>query len=157
MANNRGFAVVALDSIRRAPNLGGVLRAAHIFDVAMVCFRAGIPLRGQDLDKLPSDTTCASRHMPVLRGDNIFDFMPHGATPVAVELTPDAQPLAEFQHPERAFYVFGPENGSLPLDVLDRCVSKIQIETPIRVSLNIAVAVNIVLYDRHLKRSDNDE
>jgi hypothetical protein len=38
--------------------------------------------------------------------------------PVAVELRRNAEPFIEFEHPERALYVFGPEDGSLGRAVL---------------------------------------
>jgi hypothetical protein len=83
--------------------------------------------------------------------DRLFDrFAPRSVTPVAVELLPTAEPLASFEHPDDALYVFGPEDGSLPKAVRHRCHRFVFI--PTHHCLNLAAAVNVVLYDRRLKR-----
>ena len=55
-----------------------------------------------------------------------------------------------FEHPERALYVFGPEDGSLGRAVLARCHRFLVI--PTRHCANLSAAVYTVLYDRHAKR-----
>jgi tRNA(Leu) C34 or U34 (ribose-2'-O)-methylase TrmL len=77
--------------------------------------------------------------------------IPYDCVPVAVERRADAQPLPEYVHPDRAFYIFGPEDGSLGPDVLRWCRDLVVI--PTEYSLNLAAAVNIVLYDRIAKLS----
>jgi len=72
-------------------------------------------------------------------------------TPVAVELRSAAEPLDGFVHPERALYVFGPEDGSVPQGVLTVCHRFVVIPTLTRTPLNLAAAVNVVLYDRLAK------
>lgn len=84
----------------------------------------------------------------VERVDRFFDHRPD-LTPVAVELIPGAELLPHFEHPERALYVFGPEDGSLPAGVLASCHRFVQI--PMRHCANLASAVYTVLYDRHMK------
>lgn len=71
--------------------------------------------------------------------------------PVAVEVRDAAELLDTFVHPERAVYVFGPEDGSLPRAVLAVCHRFVRIPTVNRTPLNLAAAVNVVLYDRHAK------
>src|SRR5213079_3262343 len=71
-------------------------------------------------------------------------------TPVAVELRPGAESLVSFEHPEDALYVFGPEDGGLEKAVRVRCHRFVVI--PTHHCLNLAAAVNVVLYDRRLKR-----
>jgi tRNA(Leu) C34 or U34 (ribose-2'-O)-methylase TrmL len=77
---------------------------------------------------------------------------------VCVELVEGARPLPEFQHPERAFYVFGPEDGTISQAVIDQADAVIYI--PTIGCMNLAATVNVVLYDR-LAKSDlsfaNDE
>ena len=68
---------------------------------------------------------------------------------MAVELTDDAVDLPIFVHPERACYIFGPENGSISPEVLSRCNMSVKI--PTTMSLNLGMTVNIVLYDRMAK------
>lgn len=88
--------------------------------------------------------------MPVLRGDNLRELIPFGAVPVAVDLVDDAVALDDFIHPQRAFYVFGPEDGTLGRATLDWCVHRVMVPT---VScMNLAATVNVVLYDRSAKQ-----
>jgi tRNA C32,U32 (ribose-2'-O)-methylase TrmJ len=70
--------------------------------------------------------------------------------PVAVELRRGAELLPAFEHPERALYVFGPEDGNLTSAVLARCHRVVAI--PTRHCVNLAAAVYLVLYDRMVKR-----
>jgi tRNA(Leu) C34 or U34 (ribose-2'-O)-methylase TrmL len=88
--------------------------------------------------------------MPVLRGDDLSALVPYGSVPVAVDLVDDAIPLPEFQHPERAFYVFGPEDGTLGQSILKWCSHRVMV--PTRTCMNLAATVNVVLYDRLCKR-----
>lgn len=70
--------------------------------------------------------------------------------PVAVEISEKAELLPQFEHPENAIYVFGPEDGSLPSVALRHCHRHIII--PTAHCLNLATAVATVLYDRRAKR-----
>jgi tRNA(Leu) C34 or U34 (ribose-2'-O)-methylase TrmL len=76
-----------------------------------------------------------------------FDI-PEGFVPVAIEVG-GSQNLAYFEHPKNAFYIFGPEDGSLPPQVLRKCHHVVMI--PTLQCLNLAVTVSIVLYDRMQK------
>ena len=58
-------------------------------------------------------------------------------------------PLHTFKHPQRAFYIFGPEDGSLRANVTDWCEDIIYI--PTHGCMNLAATVNVVLYDRLAK------
>ena len=77
-----------------------------------------------------------------------FDEFPDFA-PVAVEVRPNSEMLPEFEHPERALYVFGPEDGSIDGALLRHCHRFVAI--PTRHCLNLAMAVATVLYDRQAK------
>jgi tRNA(Leu) C34 or U34 (ribose-2'-O)-methylase TrmL len=80
------------------------------------------------------------------RGDA---FNPHYVVPVCVEVSDDAESLVHFEHPERAVYVFGPEDGHVPKGVRGACHRFVTI--PSDGCLNLAAAVNVVLYDRMAK------
>lgn len=76
-----------------------------------------------------------------------------GYVPVCVERTRNAERLPYFVHPERALYVFGPEDGHVPGAVREACHRFVTIPTaldgdPDESPLNLAAAVNVVLYDR---------
>ena len=87
--------------------------------------------------------------MPVLRSDDLYSLIPYDSVPVAVDLVPDAVPLPAYQHPQRAFYVFGPEDGTLGAKTLYWCPHRIMV--PTRFCMNLAATVNVVLYDRMAK------
>lgn len=75
-----------------------------------------------------------------------------GLIPVAVEIVPGAESLELFEHPADPLYVFGPEDGSIPKAVLTVCHRFVRIPTCNRTPLNLAAALNVVLYDRHAKQ-----
>jgi len=140
----KGFAAVGLFRPKRSENVGGVMRAAHVYGAAMVAIQG---------DRTPVtsrlDATKAWRSIPVLRDEDLFALASYGAVPVAVDLVEGAVPLPEFEHPERAFYIFGPEDGTLGRQHLDRCAHSIMV--PTAYCMNLAATVNVVLYDRMAK------
>lgn len=71
-------------------------------------------------------------------------------TPVAVEISPNAELLPFFDHPENALYIFGPEDGHIPGGISSKCHRFVAI--PTHHCLNLATAVATVLWDRRLKR-----
>lgn len=142
--NWRGYAAIGLHMPKFAGNIGAVMRASHCYDAAMVA------ISGKRFKKESTDTMAAWRHVPVLEVENLFDVIPYGCVPVAVELLDDAAPLTTFCHPERAYYIFGAEDQTLGKNITDRCVHKVFI--PTRHCMNLAATVNVVLYDRLVKR-----
>ena len=146
---SRGFSVIALENPRVPENIGSVLRAAFVYNASMVVVGTTKPVSERFLNG-KTGTVKASRHMPVLVKSDIFAALPFDTVPVAVEILPDADLLPVFEHPERAFYVFGPENGSINDEIAAACCRKVQI--PTKFCMNLAATVNVVLYDRMVKR-----
>ena len=141
----RGYAAIGLDNPKSGVNVGSVLRAAGVYQAAMVAasgtrFKAG---------KMPTDTMCAYKHMPLLYASDLHDVVPYDCVPVAVDLVEDAVSLFEYKHPERAFYVFGAEDATLGKRILSWCRDKVYV--PTNGCMNLAACVNVVLYDRALK------
>ena len=147
MRQDRGFACIALDRPTDPVNVGHALRAAFCFDARMVII--GGETAGIRLPKLHTDPMRSYRHVPVIRSKNLLEAVPEAAAIVGVELCDDAEPLMDFKHPERACYVFGPENGSLSDKIIKRTTHLVTI--PTMASLNLGMTVNIVLYDRLAK------
>lgn len=142
----RGFASIGLVRSKDKANVGSVLRAAHCYDVSMVAIQGDrTPVRSH------IDTAKAWRHIPVLRGDDLSALIPFDAVPVAVDLVADAVPLPDFRHPVRAFYVFGPEDGTLGVSILNWCKHRVMV--PTRDCMNLAATVNVILYDRLAKHA----
>lgn len=144
---SRGFFGVACYSPKRNVNVGGLWRSAHNFGAA---FLATI---GRRYPTDPEDVTKAARHVPLLHFatiDDFFDMLPYDTQTVAVEITEEARSLLTFTHPQRAVYLLGPEDGSLPQPILERVQHTVVI--PTTYCLNLAMAGTCVLYDRLSKR-----
>lgn len=141
----RGFSAIGLDRCKDPANLGGVLRAAGCYDASLVV------LGGGRMGRYASDTMRAYKHIPCLETESVMDAIPYGAIPVVVELCERAKPINRFTHPEAAYYIFGPEDGSVSKHIIDRAQCVIQI--PTNRCMNLAATVNVVLFDRLMKRS----
>lgn len=144
----RGYAAIGLLSPKNADNVGAALRAAFCFDASLVVI-AGDRSRANAGIRHCTNTMKAQRHIPVVRCDDLRESIPYDCEPVAVDLVDDAHPLHSFQHPRSAFYVFGPEDGTLGRAVLDWC--KYRVMVPTRMCMNLGATVNVVLYDRQAK------
>jgi len=72
---------------------------------------------------------------------------------VAVERRDAAESLVDFPHPDDALYVFGPEDGHVTGQWLERCHRFVCIPTANDGPLNLAAAVYVVLYDRMAKQT----
>ena len=141
----RGFACIGLFRPKTAENVGGVFRAAYCYDVSQVVLEGA---RTRDLSHC-TNTPGAHRHIPTTLTDDMFSAVPFDAQVVAVDLVPGAVSLTAFQHPTRAFYVFGPEDGTLGARHLSRAQHRVYV--PTRMCMNLAACVNVVLYDRMAK------
>jgi tRNA(Leu) C34 or U34 (ribose-2'-O)-methylase TrmL len=142
--NARGYVALGVHSPKCDANIGGIMRAAACYGADLIL------LSGHRYRTQSTDTTKAWRHVPVIHNlADLFDAAPYGAVPVAVDLVADAQPLPDFKHPERALYIFGPEDGTLGGKTLARCALRVMV--PTRFCMNLAATVNVILYDRIAK------
>lgn len=73
----------------------------------------------------------------------------YGLRPVCVEVSENATRLTHFPHPRKALYVFGPEDGGVDKGARQSCHHFVTI--PSEGCLNLAAAVNVVLYDKRIK------
>ncbi len=144
---------VALINPKYPHNVGAALRACSCWGVGQLWWTGRrVTLDVPRGERLPREERMKGyRDVEMAIDDDLFDrFRPGRVTPVAVELLPTAESLVTFEHPEDALYVFGPEDGSLPNAVRLHCHRFVFI--PTHHCLNLAAAVNVVLYDRRLKR-----
>ena len=139
----RGFCAIGLVNPKTNHNVGAILRAAQCFDAAFVA------VTGHRYSRASTDTMNTSAHRPLFHAADLFDLCPFDCEPVAVDIVPGAVSLDYFRHTPRAFYIFGPEDGTLGKAITDRCARSVVI--PSRFCLNLAAAVNVVLYDRTAK------
>jgi len=138
--------LVALTNPKSPSNVGSVLRAAGCFGVDEV-FYSGT--RYNMARKFQTDTKDVQNRIALTHVEDFFSEPSAPLTRICVDLVEGATPLADFVHPERALYIFGPEDGSLSQAVIDQADAVVYI--PTIGCLNLAATVNIVLYDRAAK------
>lgn len=140
----RGFFAVGLDNPKTPVNIAAALRACGCYGAAMLA------TSGHRYRKHGCDTNKDWRRMPFVQVEDLKTVIPFGCVPVAVDLVDGAESLVSLEHPERAFYVFGPEDGTLGERILSWCPKRVMI--PTRTCMNLAACVNVVLYDRMQKQ-----
>jgi tRNA(Leu) C34 or U34 (ribose-2'-O)-methylase TrmL len=145
---SKGFCCIGLFNPKSPENVGSVLRAAGCYGVNTV-FYTGV--RYDRAKEFVTDTKKVHQKIPLIGIEDLQQVIPLGCTPVAVELIKGAKALPEYTHPERAFYIFGPEDGTLDKSVRAWCEDVVYIPTV--GCMNLAATVNVVLYDRLAKAS----
>jgi tRNA(Leu) C34 or U34 (ribose-2'-O)-methylase TrmL len=142
------YSMLGLINPKNCFNVGAVLRAAGCFDSKMVVATNDRFTKKGDWRHM--DTEKIHKKIPFIYGaDTIKNFIPHDCIPVAIELCKTAVPLPEYKHPDRAFYIFGPEDGSVDDETLSLCRDKVYI--PMEFCSNLSATSYIVLYDRMMK------
>ncbi len=127
-------------------NVGAVMRAAGCFRVDAVFYTGE---RYPRAARFTMDTKNVSGQIPLTGVDCLLDHVPENTKIVCVELVEGAVPLPAYQHPNQAFYIFGPEDGTISQDILDRADDVVYV--PTTGCMNLAASVNVVLYDRLAK------
>lgn len=140
------YAAIGLLNPKSPSNVGSVMRAAG-------CYRAdAVFYTGARYDRAASfctDTHQAASRIPLQRVDDLMLSAPEGVRLVGVELVEGAVPLPQYQHPDRALYLFGPEDGSLDQAIVDQVEDVVYV--PTEMCMNLAASVNVLLYDRLAK------
>ena len=147
----RGQACIGIIGAKFACNIGAVARAGGCFGAKAILLE-DCPATKNDLR---GDTMKAHWHnLPIIKVDNLIESAPYKATIIAVEFIEGAMDIRDFTHPENAFYIFGGENRTLSSEVRECCTLTIRI--PTQQCLNLAMSVNVVLYDRLTKERFNN-
>jgi len=137
---------IGLSNPKSPSNVGAVMRAAGCFQADAVLYTGE---RYPRAAKFITDTKDRSRDIPLTGVTCLLENIPKNAKLVCVELVEGATPLPEYRHPDRAFYLFGPEDGTLGQEIIDRADDVVYV--PTIGCLNLAATVNVVLYDRLAK------
>ena len=141
---------IGLFNPKSPSNVGAVMRSAGCFNADRVYYTGERYRRAAEYQTQHfTDTKNAESRIPLVGVDDLFaQVKPHFRT-VCIELVEGAVGLDQFEHPLHGFYIFGPEDGSLSQQVIDKVDEVVYI--PTTGCLNLAATVNIVLYDRCCK------
>ena len=142
--------VIGLTNPKSATNVGAVMRAAGCYSVNEVLYTGS---RYDRSVKLNTDTKKISSEIPLTNMNDLLDYKKYDTKIVCVDLVEGATPLPIFEHPDKALYVFGPEDGTIKQTVIDQADEVIYI--PTIGCMNLAATVNVVLYDRLAKNTDH--
>ncbi|WP_432452076.1 MULTISPECIES: RNA methyltransferase [unclassified Agarivorans] len=137
---------IGLVNPKSPSNVGSVMRAAGCFQADAVFYTGQRYARAA---RFNTDTKNQSLNIPLSGVDSLVAQVTPDMQIVCVELVEGAIALPEFTHPEKALYIFGPEDGSLSQTVVDQADSVVYI--PSQACLNLAATVNVLLYDRQTK------
>lgn len=145
---------IGLSNPKSPENVGSVMRAAGNFRVDAVFYTGDRYPRAVALNPdIPKMSRSVSEDVPLVGVESLLDEVVDGMQVVCVEFAENAIPLTEFQHPESAFYLFGPEDGTLSQSIIDRADAVVYVPTV--GCMNLAATVNVLLYDRMVKSSEN--
>lgn len=146
-----GYYEIGIYNVKSEVNMGTLWRSAYQLGAS------GIFTIGRRYHKEKSDTTKASRHIPMRHYDDFEQFkkfMPAGATLVGVEM--GGSPLSNFAHPKSCVYLLGAEDYGLPHEILAECNCVVSLQSINQPSYNVAVAGSIVMYSRVYFRPSNN-
>ncbi len=141
--------VIGLTNPKSPSNVGAVMRAAGCYQADAVHYTG---VRYANAAKFHTDTKSVSSKIPLVNVESLLDNLEQDTKIVCVELAEGATPLPRFKHPEKAIYIFGPEDGSISQEVADRADHVVYVPTV--GCMNLAASVNVLLYDR-LSKSDS--
>lgn len=147
---------IGLTNPKSPDNVGSVMRAAGNFGVDSVFYTGKrYPLALERNPDTPDISRKVSGDIPLFGVTCLIDDSPADMKIVCIEFAENATPLPEYQHPQNAFYIFGPEDGAIRQEAIDRADAVVYI--PTNGCMNLSAAVNVVLYDRLTKSSQSFE
>ena len=148
---------IGLTNPKSPSNVGSVMRAAGCYCVDQVLYsgqryenaaKYGGVKHNTDTkkarDKIPLKASEPFEKIEVLR-----TLLPPETKIICVDLVEGAIPLPNFQHPDQALYIFGPEDGTISQEVIN-CADEV-VYVPTVGCMNLAASVNVLLYDRLAK------
>lgn len=145
-------AIIGLMNPKSPENVGAVLRAASNFGVDSVLYTGKrYPLALERNPDAPNISRQASQDIPITGVSCLLESVPMNMEIVCVEFAENATPLPDYKHPDNAFYIFGPEDGTIPQDLIDKADDVVYI--PTNGCMNLSATVTVVLYDRMSKAS----
>ncbi|MCU8012712.1 RNA methyltransferase [Shewanella sp. SM74] len=132
-------------------NVGGIMRASGCYGVDGVFYtgrRYELAARSGAV-QYHVDTKDAGERIPLTGVTSLLAAIPADTQLICVDLVVGATPLPDFVHPAKAFYVFGPEDGTIGQEIIDKADAVVYVPTV--GCMNLAASVNVLLYDRLAK------
>lgn len=142
--------LIGLHNPKSPTNVGSVMRAAGCYQATAVRYTGERFARAA---RYQTDTKNVNTQIPLGHVSDLLADLPADTKVVCVEFAEGAALLPQFQHPDCAIYVFGPEDGSLPQSMIDAADHVVFV--PTIGCMNLAASVNVVLYDRLCKSTAN--
>jgi tRNA(Leu) C34 or U34 (ribose-2'-O)-methylase TrmL len=148
---------IGLTNPKNPINVGSVMRAAGNYGVEQVFFTGTRYAKAAKYQgKINNtDTQNVSGKIPLTKTEHFNDLantlenIPSSTKVICVDLIEGAIPLPHFEHPEHAIYIFGPEDSTVPQDIIDNADAVVYVPTV--GCMNLAASVNVLLYDRLAK------
>jgi len=138
--------IIALTNPKSSSNVGGAMRAAGCYDAQKVIYSGD---RFNRAVRLAADTQKVHEIVPLVHYEELLDALEPGMKLVCVDLIEGATPLPNFQHPDNAMYLFGPEDGTIKQKVINQADAVVYV--PTIGCMNLAASVNVVMYDKLAK------
>lgn len=150
MPNKHSNVSIGLTNPKSPENVGSVLRAAGNYRVGSVFYTGQRYARALKLNPdTPNLSRKVSENVSLYSVDSLLDGVQKDAKIICIEFAMDAISLPQYEHPENACYIFGPEDGNISQHIIDRADAVVYV--PTLGSMNLAASVNVVLYDRLAK------
>jgi tRNA(Leu) C34 or U34 (ribose-2'-O)-methylase TrmL len=143
---------IGLSNPKSPDNVNSVKRAAGNYGVDAIFYTGTRYPRALKLN--PGGVNMSrdvSLSIPVNSVEDLLEAKSENMQLVCVEFAEGAIPLPSYQHPDEAFYVFGPEDGNLSQAIIDQ--ADVVVYVPTQGCMNLAATVNVLLYDRLAKSS----
>ncbi|MEN8765234.1 MAG: RNA methyltransferase [Wenyingzhuangia sp.] len=152
MVNNleQGYFGIGILNGKTPENLGVLWRSAQNMGASFIY------TIGNRYAKQACDTHKAVGAMPYFHYDTFeafYEHLPKSAVLVGVELEERAISLENFEHPKRCVYLLGAEDHGLSNLAIEKSHFLVKFKSTL--SLNVAVAGSIVMYDRGTKTPIN--
>lgn len=145
---------VGLINPKSPGNVASVMRAAGNFRVNHVFYTGERYERATRSNPVtPNLSRRVGENIPLSSVECLIKSVDKDTRLICVEFAEHAKPLPDFQHPDKALYIFGPEDGTIDQNTIDKSDAVVYI--PTHGCMNLAATVNVVLYDR-LSKSCSD-
>jgi tRNA(Leu) C34 or U34 (ribose-2'-O)-methylase TrmL len=143
-------ASIGLINPKSPDNVGSVLRAAANYGVDKVFYTGNrYPRAIERKARMVDMSRKVSKDVLITQQDCLIDVVTENMKVVCVEFALNAIPLPDYEHPENALYIFGPEDGSIDQAIIDQADDVVYVPTV--GCMNLSASVNVLLYDRLVK------